>query len=91
MFTHTLKRVNSVFAISVEAGLPNITGKLVGGVVASGPFNKTSSENNRVSTNTSSKLFISYYDLDVSLSNPTYGNSETVTPKSLTTFMLIKY
>ena len=25
-FTHTLKRVNSVFAISVEAGLPNIEG-----------------------------------------------------------------
>ena len=34
------------------------------------------------------------YDLafDASLSNPEiYGNSETVTPMSLTTFMLIKY
>ena len=30
-------------------------------------------------------------DFDASLSNPIYGNSSTVTPKSLTTSLLIKY
>ena len=30
-------------------------------------------------------------EFNASRSNPIYGNSDTVTPESLTTFMLIKY
>lgn len=76
----------------MEAGLPNITGSYNWGttilVESSGALTGGSYSKGYGNATTHSWGGIK---LDASLSNSIYGNSETVTPKSLTTFLLIKY
>ena len=83
-----------VLWVSVEAGLPNITGTFTGGEnppdsYATGSFRSTG-------TNDSEKLDGGSYSrciitLNASLSNLIYSKSSTVTPLSRSTLMLIKY
>lgn len=77
-----------------EAGLPNITGTatLTGAsnsklyINTSGAFRKIdSTQNNRIEPNTSTNTYIKQdgFDIDASLSNSIYGNSNTVQPQSI--------
>lgn len=101
MFTHTLKRVNSVFAISVSAGLPNIMANwnrasdrnLIGrDDNLTGAFIKTQIGTYKTFGDSNGSYSGGDLTLDASLYNPEiYGKSNTVTPKSLTTLLLIKY
>lgn len=76
----------------VQAGLPNITGRAqyfsanaVWNGAASGAFKKygdTANNTKNVTTNGEANGY--YFDFDASLSNPIYGNSDTVQPPSVT-------
>ena len=84
---------NSELGKSYNAGLPNITGSISpinsgNGGSATGAFN---AEKGKVAASTGSGNYYYSYNFDASSSNPSYGNSLTVTPESLTTLLLIKY
>ena len=77
----------------MSAGLPNITGSISpinsgNGGSATGAFN---AEKGKAAASTGSGNYYYSYNFDASSSNPSYGNSLTVTPESLTTLILIKY
>ena len=79
----------------MEAGLPNITGGIrihaPTYLLDNYPFNAFTqgAQITRLGGERGMKTFQLLFD--ASFSNPTYGNSNTVTPESLTTFILIKY
>ena len=83
-----------MLSISIEAGLPNITGTVLGAkelrlLSTTGAFSISGygkSGRGQTEGNEEHELI-----LDASLSNSIYSNSNTVTPKSLKTFMLVKY
>lgn len=70
----------------IEAGLPNITGSVHGNAsnwVVEGAFNiKTGSTSNLGISSTTSAVITNFL-IDASLSNPIYGNSETVQPQTI--------
>ena len=77
----------------MEAGLPNIEGKIKNVWKAiethEGCFKRESGTSNASALGRSASSNVIF---DASLYNPEiYGNSNTVTPKSLTTSLLIKY
>ena len=91
---------------TIEAGLPNITGKWwtqwnnqvkgFHGLTAEGAFynsySETSSRPGRITAEDSSNAGTKGYPwFDASRSNPIYGNSDTVTPLSLSAKFFIKY
>ena len=79
---------------NVEAGLPNITGTvnyLVSERVAteqSGSLTRTYSYNNNIKSSDSAKG-VSSLSIDASLSNPIYGNSDTVQPNAVKKLLYI--
>ena len=82
----------------MSAGLPNIEGDtppLFGGpkdeYPTAGSFRATRVLNRNYSNGSGSTNGWVDVNFNASLSNTIYGNSNTVTPESLTTFMLIKY
>ena len=80
----------------MEAGLPNITEELVHifnrtSSTGTGAFTYTNVKNQVLAGGTDSYTRRGNFTFDASLSSPTYNNSDTVTPASLTTFLLIKY
>ena len=95
-------RANSTSSISVKAGLPNIKGLATEVIFrqASQGFNSTTgafSNSTRINRYWDSNAGNSYqgdrYQLrfDASLSNSIYGNSGTVTPKSTSCMLILKY
>ena len=82
-----------VKSISIEAGLPNITGTLCNGkgeaTICSGAFTRTDGAPN------ASAAIVNYagsiFTLDASRSSTVYGNSTTVTPLSESTLLCVKY
>lgn len=89
---HFLKVHCSISAISVKAGLPNITGTLhaanIWNYVGQGSFKLTTE------TGTyplGSGRYTSTVQFDASLSSSIYGSSNAVTPLSQSTLMLLKY
>lgn len=84
----------SLLSTSVSAGLPNITGTYknpnlrYNGTVTSGALDATTSN---ASAGNAGQLVSTYITFDAHNSNTIYGNSETVTPKSLAVLLLIKY
>ena len=91
-------RANSTSSISVEAGLPNITGgfrphggNLLSVTDLSGAFSarpngvSVTGISGRTGTGNTGANF------NASKSNSIYGNSDTVTPLSLTTKIVLKY
>ena len=74
----------------VEAGLPNITGRVVGNYGA-GTYTGAFKLNSSHTISTSGGMGGQYEDFsfDASLSNPIYGNSNTVQPQSIKGFMYI--
>jgi hypothetical protein len=76
----------------VEAGLPNITGTFGGDVAAgfagiSGAFTSAITSNN--SSIVSNPSTVNAWGFNASLSNPIYGNSNTVQPQSIKVFYYI--
>lgn len=97
---HFLKVLYCAWSISVSAGLPNIEGSFNN--IPSASTGGDSTTTGCVIRSSKSKANVSYegtsyrpsklgFNIDASNSNSIYGNSETVTPESLTTFLLIKY
>ena len=91
---HYQELANSLFLIRIEAGLPNITGSARlykaewynadGALFMHGEINSgNTAAENRAARGT--------LKLDASHSSSIYGSSETVTPLSRSTLMLIKY
>ena len=80
------------------AGLPNVQGEctVTGGkgfsdLTKTGPFYTGTYLTKSGYSEASSKISMYYLGFSLAETNTLYGNSETVTPESLTTFMLIKY
>ena len=80
----------------IEAGLPNITGESnIGGIAAktvpsSGALKQVRYQLNSVVNATSSDISdLAQTALDASLSNPIYGNSDTVQPQSIRVYYYI--
>ena len=76
--------------------MPNIIGALgaaYGGILADDTTNNAfvNTGRDRYALADAQGKFNRYVDMNASRSNPIYNNSETVTPESLTTFVLIKY
>ena len=77
--------------------MPNIIGALgaaYGGILAddttNNAFVNTGRDKYAYATHESGK-FNRYVDMNASRSNPIYNNSDTVTPESLTTLVILKY
>ena len=85
--------MSCVSSISIEAGLPNITGRTTGYAVqnGSGSGALTSTVTHGANLWGSVFTYIASLSLDASKSNAIYGTSDTVTPLSLTTKIVLKY
>ena len=79
--------------IRLSAGLPNITGAFIGVVQGgTGAFSTGSNTTSYVGPANSNNLRQKRNTFEASYPDDSiYGNSETVTPESLTTFLLMKY
>ena len=95
-----MKAVDSIFAISVEAGLPNITGSLkltpAQTLSKNVPYGAGMCSKTMTSPtgdcNSGGNVQPTYNaQFDASLSNSIYGNSNTVTPSSLSCKVILKY
>lgn len=77
----------------IEAGLPNITGKIgkidSWSLLAEGAFTLGDGHTDHSRGTENYKKY--YYNFDASLSNRIYGNNETVQPPAWTTVFIIKY
>lgn len=86
-----------MLSISIDAGLPNITGstsflKFGTGQGTNGAIKTSLKAQKKDATSPGKYWAESNFVFDASLLNPEiYGDSDTVIPKSLTTFILMKY
>ena len=101
---HFLRALSGVWSISIEAGLPNITGKIYATVdnssnvqweiehASSGALYGTNKES-QATVSAGDRNYEGYNSLsiDASRSSVIYGASETITPRSLSTKLILKY